>query len=263
MANETPQGFKSAVYNKRNSDRLNAISPRLRRLKGAVLWPRTYKKFFIFDLDGTIINAYPAIVSSFNFTMLQMGLRPQKADVIKKHVGWGDINLLRPFVPKALLKKAVVIYRRHHAVSLLRKAQLMPYARRFLSFLAQKKVKMAVATNRPTRFSRLVLRHLRIEYFFDKVLCADRLKYAKPNPLVLNLLVKHAKVPKNEVIYIGDMVLDIQTAKRAGLDVLIVATGSSQIAEIKKEKPTYLVKDLKEAFRFCRKQLFLCGRQSL
>lgn len=217
--------------------------------------PAEKKKFFIFDLDGTIINAYPAIISSFNFTMRKIGLKPQNPAVIKRHVGWGDIKLLEFFVPEGALKKAIVIYRKHHAVSLGREARLMPYARRVLSFLDKKNIKMAVATNRPTRFTRLVLKHLKIKRFFIKVLCADRLKQAKPNPLVLNMLVKGAGIPKRETIYVGDMVLDIQTAQRAGVDVLIVATGSSRAAELRKEKPSYLVKDLKEMLGLCRWKL--------
>ncbi len=213
------------------------------------------KIFFIFDLDGTIINAYPAIISSFNFTMRKSGFKAQKPDIIKKHVGRGDINLLKPFVPKKALKKAIVIYRRHHMESLVREARLMPYARQILTFLGKSGVKMAVATNRPARFTRLVLKHLKIGHFFNKVLCTDRLKYAKPNPLVLNMLIRYFKISKSEAIYVGDMVLDVQTARRAGMDVLIVATGSSCMVELRKEKPTYLVKNLKEMFEFCREKL--------
>lgn len=213
------------------------------------------KKFFIFDLDGTLINAYPAIISSFNFTMRKLKYRPQKHDIIKKSVGWGDVNLLKPFFSKNDLKKGIVIYRRHHIKSLIKKARLMPYAYRVLSFLARKGIKMAVATNRPTRFTRLVLKHLKIESFFREVLCTDRLKYAKPNPLVLNMLVKHAKLLKSETIYIGDMALDAQAARRAGIDVLVVAAGSSSLAELKNEKPAYIVKDLKAIFKICRQDL--------
>lgn len=214
------------------------------------------KKFFIFDLDGTLIDAYPAIVSSFNFTMEKLECKPQKPGVIKKNVGWGDINLLRPFVESQDLGKAVRIYRRHHVSSLLEGgARLMPYAYALLLFLTKKGVKVAVATNRPTRFTKIVLRHLKIEHFFVKILCADRLKFAKPNPLVLNKLVRYVKIPKSAVMYVGDMVLDVKTGKRAGIDTFAVATGSSTRLELKKIKPVYLVKDLNEMLKVCRKYL--------
>ncbi|MFH1691550.1 MAG: HAD family hydrolase [Candidatus Omnitrophota bacterium] len=214
------------------------------------------KKFVIFDLDGTLINAYPAIISSFNFTMREFGYRPQKPDVIKKCVGWGDVNLLKPFFARRDLKKAVVVYRRHHMEALIKNARLMPYAHKVLTFLAKKGIKMAVATNRPTRFTHLVLKHLEIESFFTKILCTDRLKYAKPNPLVLNMLVKHAKFLKSETVYVGDMALDVQTARRAGIDSLVVVTGSSTLAELKRERPAYVIKGLREIFKIFHQDLF-------
>jgi len=56
-------------------------------------------KLIIFDLDGTLVDAYPAIINSFNFTMNAMGL-PLRDDItIRRAVGWGDRNLLKPFVP--------------------------------------------------------------------------------------------------------------------------------------------------------------------
>ena len=76
-------------------------------------------KLIIFDVDGTLIDAYQAIVLSFNFTMRQLRLPPKDFITIKKAVGWGDEKLLSPFVPKKQIQKALTIYRRHHQKSLL------------------------------------------------------------------------------------------------------------------------------------------------
>ena len=53
-------------------------------------------KLIIFDLDGTLVNAYAAINSSFNYVMMELGLKPQSAGSIRRAVGWGDANLLTP-----------------------------------------------------------------------------------------------------------------------------------------------------------------------
>ena len=65
-------------------------------------------KLIIFDLDGTLIDAYQPIIDSFNFTMKKLGLPLKNKTVIRKAVGWGDEMLLLPFLPK---KKARWIYR--------------------------------------------------------------------------------------------------------------------------------------------------------
>jgi phosphoglycolate phosphatase-like HAD superfamily hydrolase len=72
----------------------------------------------VFDLDGTLINAYPAIYHSFNFAMRKAGYPPQKEQVICRAVGWGDQNLIRPFVKPEDLERVLAVYRRDHAKSL-------------------------------------------------------------------------------------------------------------------------------------------------
>ena len=44
-------------------------------------------KLIIFDLDGTLIDAYAAIGSSFNYVMCKLGLKPQTVNVLRRLVG--------------------------------------------------------------------------------------------------------------------------------------------------------------------------------
>ncbi len=203
------------------------------------------KKLFIFDLDGTLVDAYAAIAISFNFTMKRLGYPVVRESVIRKAVGWGDENLLRPFVMKKDLKKALRIYRAHHAISLKKHVRWLSHALALLRCLKTKGAKLAIASNRPTRFTGIILKVLGGRALFDKVLCADKLKAGKPDPLILNEIVRALKVPRQEALYVGDMVIDVQTGKRARIDTAAVATGSSSQAELRKAKPTYLYKDLR------------------
>ena len=69
-------------------------------------------KLIIFDLDGTLVNAYPAVHASINHTLRAMGFPPRSAVIIKSCVGWGDRHLLEGFVGKAKGEAALKIYRR-------------------------------------------------------------------------------------------------------------------------------------------------------
>ena len=198
----------------------------------------------IFDLDGTIIDAYGAIAESFNFTMRKLGQSAQRATCIKRVVGHGDRNLLAPFVPKNVVNKALSVYRKHHQYSLLRKSKLLPYAKAILRSLDKEGVKLAIATNRPTKFSLILLKHLGIASYFDYVLCADKLTFRKPHPLILNTIIRKLKLNKQDTLYVGDMALDAETGRRAGIKTIIVLGGSSSIKEIKKENPFKIVKNL-------------------
>jgi len=194
-------------------------------------------KLVIFDLDGTLIDAYAAISSSFNYVMRKLALKPQSADTLRRRVGWGDLNLFKPFVRPRDLKRAVSLYRSHHKYSLLRQTHLYPQVRSLLQRFKKKGYKLAVASNRPSKFSRILLRHLKIEGFFDYVLCADQARYGKPHPEMLNRIVKRFAFKKSQVLYVGDMVIDAQAGKRAKINTVIVTSGSSSKLDIKREHP--------------------------
>jgi len=210
-------------------------------------------KLVIFDLDGTLVDAYPAITASFNFTMQKLGYPTQKEIVIRKAVGWGDENLLKPFVKDKDLDKAIGIYRRHHKLSLLKKASILKGVFRVLKFLKRKKIKIAVASNRPSKFSWIIIKRLNLDRYLDYVLCADNVKYIKPHPYLLNKIMQHFKVLPYQTLYIGDMSVDVKAGKAAGIKTVAVTTGSHTKKEVKQYKPfkiiskiTGLIKIIKE-----------------
>jgi len=203
-------------------------------------------RLVIFDLDGTLIDAYKAIASSFNYVMRCFGLPSQSAECIRKTVGWGDSNLLKSFLNKDDLKNGLCLYRRHHQASLTRQARLYPGARKLLEYLKDKGYKLAVASNRPTRFSLIILRALKLRSYFDYVLCADKLKRGKPHPQILNLIIKRFGFKPAQAIYVGDMVIDLLAGQRAGVRTILVSTGSSSRGEIAKHTPYLSIKRVRD-----------------
>lgn len=201
-------------------------------------------KLVIFDLDGTLVDAYAAISSSFNYVMNKLGLKTQSASLIRSLVGWGDADLLKPYVSKSGLEQALDLYRHHHQTSLLKHTHLYPYARGLLRSLKAKGYKLAVASNRPSKFSHILLRHLKIGGFFDYVLCADQSGRAKPHPEMLNKIVKWFRLEKPQVLYVGDMVIDAQAGRRAKIKTVIVTSGSSNRRDIKKEQPFRIISEI-------------------
>jgi phosphoglycolate phosphatase len=199
-------------------------------------------KLIIFDLDGTLVDAYPAIIKSFNYTMFRLRIPKQKPLTIRRAVGRGDENLLKPFVRREDLKKAVLLYRKHHKTALLRGSRLFPNALKVLAYLKGKGFKLAVASNRPTKFSWILIRHLGLRRYFDYVLCADSLKRLKPHPEILRRIMRRFSLSPVEVLYVGDMAIDAQTAGNAKVKAVIVTTGSSSKTEIIREKPFRIIR---------------------
>ena len=206
-------------------------------------------KLVIFDLDGTLVDAYSAIIRSFNHTLKKLGLPGKDSLTIRRAVGWGDKQLLSPFIKREDLTKALSLYRSHHKTALLKYSHLFVNVKYVLKYLRKKGYKLAVASNRPTKFSLILIRHLGIKKYFDYCLCADKLRYGKPNPEILLKIARKFSLKPDEVLYVGDMTIDAQAGRRAGISTVIVTTGSSTLAQIRKEKPGLVIHEILELLR--------------
>lgn len=194
-------------------------------------------RLVIFDLDGTLVDAYPAIISSFNHAMRALKLPPQKNLIIRRAVGWGDKNLLEPFVGRRLATRALSIYRKDHKISLKKKTRFLPGAQALIGELKRQGYLLALASNRPTKFSHIILEHLRIAEYFDYILCGDKVVKGKPHPEILRRILKKLSVRPQEAVYVGDMTIDVVAGKRAGIKTIAVATGSNTRKELSRLKP--------------------------
>lgn len=201
-------------------------------------------KLIIFDLDGTVVDAYEAIIDSFNYMMNKLHLPSISPTLIRKAVGWGDRMLLKPFLGGNLLTRALDIYREHHKISLVKKSRLIPGAINILKYLKKKRYKLAVASNRPSEFSGILIRHLKIDKFFDFVLYADQIKKGKPDPQIIKKIMRSLKVSPQQTVYVGDMVVDVQAAKAAKVTSIAVLTGSSSKKEIRNNNPDFVFKNI-------------------
>ena len=200
-------------------------------------------KLVIFDLDGTLVNAYPAVSQSVNYTLKSLGFAPRSYDQIKRSVGGGDRKLMVHFVGERLTDRAMAIYRPHHAKALGLKGgvKLLPGALGVLKFLKGKGYKLAIASNRPTKFTRIILKELSLLSFFDVVLCADKVGRPKPYPDILWAIARRLGLEGQEVLYVGDMTIDINCARRAGVRMVAVVTGSNSKKELKDLKPWRII----------------------
>lgn len=187
------------------------------------------------------MDAYPAIIRSFNYALQKLGYPEQSDLTIRRAVGSGDGKLLEPFIKRKDLKRALYLYRNQHKRDLRKYSYLFPHAESVLTYLKNKGYKLAVASNRPTEFSWILIRHLKIARYFDYVLCADRLKYIKPHPEILNRIMRKFSFSPDDTLYVGDMVIDAQAGRSAGIKTVIVTTGSSTKQEIEKQRPYRII----------------------
>jgi phosphoglycolate phosphatase len=198
-------------------------------------------RLVIFDLDGTLVNAYKAVFESINFAMKTSGFPTISAHTVKRSVGWGDRHLITKFVGPEHAPDVLAVYRRHHRTSLQNGTKLLPGALDLLRALKKSKYKIAVASNRPTKFSLIILKRLNIKKYFDYVLCADKLKKGKPHPAILQKILKRFALAPRQAIYVGDMIIDLQAGHRAKVKTVAVVTGSCTRKELAGFKPYAII----------------------
>ncbi len=204
------------------------------------------KKLFIFDLDGTLVDAYQAVAESLNFAREKFGCGPVSYNFIKKNIGRGDKLFVHTFFPKEQKDAALELYRQHHKKSLKKFAWLKPDAKRLLYFLKRRKKLVAIASNRPALYTGIILRTLGIKKYMDYVLCADQINSLKPKPKILYEILRKFKLKKNQAVFVGDMDVDLATARRANMDAIFITGGSSSIADVRQFKQKIVVRSLKQ-----------------
>jgi len=200
----------------------------------AVLW----------DLDGTLMDSYPAITASVNHVRAFYGMGPMTVEAVRVCVGHGVIQLMAKTVPGRDPQQARLIYAGHHEKTLKVGTKLLPGAGAILRDLRARGVRHAVCSNKPREFSAQLLDHLEIACWVDVLLGPEDVAAPKPAPDMLLLGLERLGTRPEEAFFVGDMTVDIQAARSAGLRVAVVATGSDSADKLKAAGPDVFAPDL-------------------
>jgi 2-phosphoglycolate phosphatase len=191
----------------------------------------------LFDFDGTLIDSYPAIAATVNFVRAAHGAPPLSVDEVKVHVGRGADYLLVHTVPGYRADADQARYREHHESVMRDLTTLLPGATAVLAALRQAGKRLGLCSNKPRRFSVELLRHLGLADAFEVVLGPEDVAQPKPAPDMLIAALQRLRLPADRVLYVGDMTVDIETARGAGVAVWVVPTGSDTRAALDAARP--------------------------
>jgi phosphoglycolate phosphatase len=93
--------------------------------------------------------------------------------------------------------------------------------------------RLSVASNKPAEFSEQIVEELGIRATFDAVRGPEASVPPKPEPAMILACLDAMGVPPREAVYVGDMVLDVESAARAGVAAILVCGGSSAERELR------------------------------
>ena len=90
------------------------------------------------------------------------------------------------------------------------------------------------------------LKRLGLREYFKKIVGMDRVKHSKPNPEIYEKVIKLFGLPKKNCLTFEDSSVGIESAKRAGLKAIGVATGVESVSDLKKTKADIVLPNLSE-----------------
>lgn len=192
----------------------------------------------LFDFDGTLADSFAAITASTNYVRDLYGHPPLPEAEVRGYVGYGLENLLENLVPGADTGEAVAKYRDHHQTVIFDLTRLMPGVGEAIPELARRGYRMAVCSNKKVEFTRQLVAALGLGPYFEAVLGPDDVgNRAKPDPAMLVEGLTRLGVTPHEAVYVGDMGIDVHTAKAAGVPVWIVLGGAAGHEDVTKTGP--------------------------
>jgi phosphoglycolate phosphatase len=198
----------------------------------------------LFDFDGTLADSYPGITATVNHVRGLHGLPPLTIAEVKPHVGRGPADLLRQTSPVGEVAENVAAYRAHHPSVLRDGTRLLPGVYDTLRTLHARGLPLAVCSNKPIVYTKELVTILDIAAFLALVLGPEDAGLPKPAPNMLLLALTRLGIGTSEAVYIGDMTIDIQTGRAAGVTVWSVPTGSDDIAVLRAARPDRLLNKL-------------------
>ena len=213
------------------------------------------KKLVIFDLDGTLLDTIADLAESTNHALKQLGYTTHDVETIRTFVGNGINKLLERALPAHEQTEENVRLMRSHFVSYYdaHNADLSsPYPGivHLLEDLQEKGIMIAVASNKYQEATVKLVKHYFPMINFIEILGQREGINVKPDPSIVFDILKKANVNKEEVLYVGDSGVDMQTAINAGVDAVGVTWGFRPRTELEGFRPMGLIDKAEELLGF-------------
>lgn len=170
----------------------------------------------VFDCDGTLVDSLGAALESFNYALAAINEKPRTVDQIKRYFGAGADRIFIQLLGNE--KKGLEAFEAYvdHQSELAKEMKLHSGILDLLKITSAANIPMGVVTGRHARDMEVVLRPHKIHDYFQVLIADSHVPHSKPAPDGILMAVERMGLDVQNVCYVGDSVMDIQAAKRAG-----------------------------------------------
>lgn len=211
------------------------------------------KQLILFDLDGTLVDSVADLYRAMNMSLNAMQLPLVTEEQVRVWVGKGTsifchsvLQHITGVVDAAqhqqLLETFLNIYNADPCVD----TQLFAGIQEFLDWGKAQGKTLICVTNKPELPARAIVDALGINHYFADVIGGDRFEERKPHPRQLLHCAAHYQTEKAQILMVGDSSNDVEAARRAGIDCIVVSYGYNHGENILDCQPQWVVDDLRE-----------------
>lgn len=216
------------------------------------------KKLVIFDLDGTLLDTIADLAAATNYALQACGYPTHDTDAYRFFVGNGINKLFERALPEGTRSKENVLkirslfvpYYNEHNADLSRP---YPDIENLLETLQKKGYMLAVASNKYHEATQKLIKQYFPRINFLAILGQRENIPAKPDPQVVYEIMEKAGVERNEVVYIGDSSVDMQTGANAGVTTIGVCWGFRPRTELEAYNPSLIAEQAEDILHFLEK----------
>ena len=218
------------------------------------LFDGTLPRLVMFDLDGTLMDSVPDLAAAVDKMLMLLGCPPAGVARVRDWVGNGSRVLVRRALAGQLDHDGVADELADEALALFMQAYaggheltaVYPGVRDCLDWLRERRVKLAIITNKPAQFIEPLLEEKGLAGYFDWLVGGDTLPQQKPDPAALFWVMDKAGVAPSESLFVGDSRNDVRAAKAATVRCVALTYGYNHGEPIADEQPALVLDDLRE-----------------
>mgnify|MGYP001200800773 CR=1 FL=1 len=201
----------------------------------------------IFDLDGTLVDSLPDITSALNRALAKVNRRAVDARDVRGWIGDG----VRVLCERALahtggvdgLDPFVEALRETYAADSTTDTRCFPNVLKMLDLLHGRRVPCAVLTNKPHVIALHMIEALDLRRYFVSVRGCAIEEEKKPSPTQALAIAREMKIDPSRVMFVGDSIVDMTTARNAGMIACAVSWGYQEKSDLLATGPDFFVDD--------------------
>lgn len=177
-------------------------------------------KMIVFDLDGTLLNTLDDLADAGNYALSELGFPEHDVEKYKYFVGNGIPKLIERILPSGssdeVKKMTYDKFSSYYGCHMNDKTRPYSGVLDFLARIKRDNITTVVVTNKSHEFAEVI-----VQRYFGKLI--DRTYGSiegfpkKPDPYWVNKAISDFHIEKENIIYVGDSGVDMETAVNAGL----------------------------------------------